>query len=271
MKLSISNIAWSKDHDEEVYRLIAKAGFAGVDVAPGRVWSDPHQPDSKDAGSFITKLSEYGLEVGAMQSLLFQRPELTMFDSEGSRSATLVELKRIIALGASLGVSRFVFGSPKNRLMGEMTKEKENVAEEFFREAAEYCHEKGTAFCIEPNPTIYGGDFITTTKEGVEWVARVDHPGLKLNLDLGTVIENEEDVAEIIKENSAAIAHVHLSLPYLKPLVLQEEHLVALKTLKEKNYQGWVAIEMVTGDSEDPIQDVQQAVSSVAEAVSKLS
>ena len=38
MNLSISNIAWDKENDEKVYKLMKENGFSGLEIAPTRVY-----------------------------------------------------------------------------------------------------------------------------------------------------------------------------------------------------------------------------------------
>jgi len=36
--LAISNIAWSADQDKDVYELMKKYGFSGLEIAPTRIF-----------------------------------------------------------------------------------------------------------------------------------------------------------------------------------------------------------------------------------------
>ena len=95
-------------------------------------------------------------------------------------------LRRVIDFGAAVGAHALVFGSPKNRLRGSLSStDALGIATTFFRELGAHAHAQGVALCIEANPTEYGGDFITTTAEAVELCRAVDHPGSRVNADLG--------------------------------------------------------------------------------------
>ena len=42
MKLSISNIAWDKEKDIEMYEYLSKLNFSGIEIAPTRIFEiDP--------------------------------------------------------------------------------------------------------------------------------------------------------------------------------------------------------------------------------------
>src|SRR4029078_117158 len=96
--------------------------------------------------------------------------------------------------GAQLGAHALVFGSPKNRLRRSLEREEANeIAAEFLRELGEHAFAQRMALCIEANPPEYGGDFVTTTAEAVELCEMVDHPGIRLNADLGGMTLAGED------------------------------------------------------------------------------
>ena len=40
MKLAISNIAWNKSMDVSVYKIMKKYGFAGLEIAPTRIFQN---------------------------------------------------------------------------------------------------------------------------------------------------------------------------------------------------------------------------------------
>ena len=40
MKLSISNIAWTPELDTEIYRIMARIGFGGLEIAPTRIFPE---------------------------------------------------------------------------------------------------------------------------------------------------------------------------------------------------------------------------------------
>jgi sugar phosphate isomerase/epimerase len=223
-------------------------GYQGIDIAPGRVFANPFSVTDQEVSEFLKQLRSYGLRVGGMQSLLYRRSDLTIFEDEVRRGQTMQALCSMIDLGQKLGLAAVVFGSPKNRLIGEVTPAKMQIARTFFGELGDYAHRKGIIFALEPNPAIYGGDFLLSTEDVINFVTEVSSPGLKVNLDTGTLIENAELtlVQQLITQYHSNIGHVHLSLPNLKLLVIEDAHQVVLDSLLSVDYQGWIAIEMLS-------------------------
>lgn len=263
MQYSISHIAWDREHDEAVYGLMKQYGFTGLDVAPARILNDLEGISITEVDDFKATIRKHGLRLVGMQSLLYRQPDLTIFDDEETSERTKASLKRMIDLGNALCLSAVVFGSPKNRIMGEATQEKWKRARAFFTELAEYAEAKEILFCIEPNPAIYGGDFLTGTDETIAFIRDIAKPALKLNLDTGTLIANNESFVGLIENNLDVIGHVHLSVPYLKPFILTDVHRGVLMTLKESGYVGWVAIEIAAVETAKQLQVIEEMLQEV--------
>ena len=96
---------------------------------------------------------------------------------------------------------------------------------------------------MEANPAIYGTNYINTTAEALALVKAVNSPGFMLNLDIGTMIENGEDV-DVLAGNEAYINHVHVSEPFLKPIERRALHTRLAALLRAADYRGYVSIEM---------------------------
>ena len=57
MKLAISNIAWSKEYDEEMYEFLSKNGIEGLEIAPTRIFEKnpyTHVSEIKDYAQKLT-------------------------------------------------------------------------------------------------------------------------------------------------------------------------------------------------------------------------
>ena len=76
MKLSISNIGWDGAKDRDVYALMERYGFCGLEIAPTRVF--PERPYERLAEAALWRkalLAEHGLTVSSMQSIWYGRQE----------------------------------------------------------------------------------------------------------------------------------------------------------------------------------------------------
>jgi sugar phosphate isomerase/epimerase len=123
------------------------------------------------------------------------------------------------------------------------------IAREFFAHLAECAEGSGTVIALEANPPIYGTNFINTTAAAFDFVKAVNKEGLKVNLDIGTMICNNEDLALVAAE-PGLVNHIHLSEPHLAPLMQREIH----TELKGLPYERYLSIEMKAQDSLAPIK-----------------
>lgn len=256
MKLSISNIAWEPSEDKAVFELIKKYGFSGIELAPPKLFKDPSNVSDEKTEAYLKYMKPYGFKFPAMQSLLFGKPELKIFDE--SRADTLEYLKKIIDLAQNLDVKVLVFGSPKNRFIGDMDKkEAQKIAVQFFRELGKYAHSKDRYFCIEPNAKEYGCDFITNTDEAIELVKAVDSKGFRLHVDSAVIAMNGEDIKESLTKALPYTEHFHISEPFLELITTNKtKHEEFFKILKSLNYDKWVSIEMKNGVMDSNIEAV---------------
>lgn len=240
MKLSVSNIAWSKDDDEMMYAFLKKSNFSGLEIAPTRIFETEPYENLNDAIFFKNNLLEkYSLEISSMQSICFGRNE-AIFGQESERNSIKEYLKLSIDFANAINCENLVFGCPKNRIIGE---NQEEIATSFFSELALYAFEKNTNLAMEANPEIYGTNFLNTTQQAIDFVKKTNQKGLKINLDLGTIIHNNEDL-DVIFNNIDLINHIHISEPYLETIQEKPIHNELAKILKSTNYKHYVSIEM---------------------------
>jgi len=68
-------------------------------------------------------------------------------------------------------------------------------------------------------------------------------PGFRVNLDVGTMVENGENVDQLA-DRVGQINHVHISEPGLVPIQHRTLHRELAALLREKDYSGFVSIEM---------------------------
>ena len=244
MKLAFSNIAWPPELDADVAALLVERGFSGVEIAPTKWRDKPYEAAPADVRAYRDQWADRGLEVVALQALLFGRPDLQLFGDDSSRSALKNYLRRAIDFAALVGARALVFGSPKNRARGAMPPaDALTSAADFFRAVAPYAHERGCVLCIEPNPPAYGCDFITTTPEAVALCRAIGTAGVAVNLDGGAMAMNGEDQRAMIATAAPLVGHVHASEPQLAELA-SPLHEITAAALAASGYAGWVSVEM---------------------------
>lgn len=245
MRLSVSNIAWDSEFDDKVLEYISGLHFAGLEIAPTRIIPNDPYNDLSKALSYASRMDEmYGLKISSMQSIWYGRNEL-IFRSESDRQVLLDYTKKLIDFASVMKCGNIVFGCPKNRIMGE--EKKMEIAFDFFGKIAEWASEKNTIVSLEPNPVLYGTDFINTTEEAFEFIKKVKKPGLRVNLDYGTIVYNDETL-DVIDTDFDMINHIHISEPNLLPVDKRTGHNELNTILKKYGYKGYVSLEMKRTD-----------------------
>lgn len=258
-KLSISNIAWALENDGAVYGLMRKFGYTGLEIAPTRIF--PENPYGKitDARKWSETLNnEYGFCIPSMQSIWYGRGE-KIFGTDEERHVLSMYTKQAIDFAAAIGCRNLVFGCPRNRILPDGCDSE--VAVLFFRELGDYAYEHGTVIGMEANPPIYNTNYINDTASALKLIERVNSEGFRLNLDIGTMIQNNEST-EVIEGRVRFINHVHVSEPGLKPIAEHSLHDRIKTVLNKEDYDGYVSIEM--GTVED-IEIIENAMSYVRE------
>ena len=241
MKLSISNIAWDKEEDSDMYKYLQQQKISGIEIAPTRIFESNPYDHLEEAEKYRLFLYKMGIEVSSLQSIWYGRQE-NIFSSEKDMKALEEYTHRAILFAERLNCKNLVFGCPRNRnVNGEMTISKLNNAVEFFRRIGDFAYTHNTCFSLEPNPKMYNTNFVNTTNEAIEMVKKVGSPGFKVNLDFGTIIANSENVNMI---DVTYVNHVHIIEPGLSNIKNRQAHKELISKLKKSNYNGYISIEM---------------------------
>lgn len=265
MRISVSNIAWNKDEDEDVFDLLQHHNVSGIEIAPTRLWPGwiGASPESITAARAL--YSGLGFAIPALQAILFDRPELKVFDKPMGQSALLDHIDHVADIGANLGARVLVFGSPQNRDPGKRTMARAHAeAVNFFLKAGERCLRHGVQLCLEPNPKVYNCRFMTRWKEVRSIVDDVSHAGIGIHLDTACITLEGDDVLAAIDGCEGRIAHFHVSEPELgdfsNPTI---DHAAIGQKLRDINYKGWLSIEMRR--SADPLTSIDEALVKVTQ------
>ena len=260
MKLSISNIAWEEKNDAQVYKWMKQYGFTGLEIAPTRIFPESPYEKVGEAEAWSKKLlAENGFVVPSMQSIWYGRNEM-LFGTEEERNILSTYTREAVDFAEIIGCKNLVFGCPRNRAVPEGGNAE--MAVSFFREIGNYADEHGTVIGMEANPPIYNTNYINDTLSALELIHRVDSQGFRMNLDVGTMIQNGEKAEELVG-NVKLINHVHISEPWLKTIENRELHRELCRILKEEGYDGFISIEMGKKEDISFIEDVMKYVQEI--------
>ena len=262
MRLAISNIAWDVAEDEAVAALLQRHHVDAIDIAPGKYFPQPNKATATEIGRVKKWWAERGIEITGMQALLFGTTGLNVIGPPDSQDAMLNHLAGVCRIGAGLGATRVVFGSPKNRdRSGLSDAETMTMAISFFRRLGDIANLYGVTICLEPNPTCYGANFMTNSDETEKIVARIAHPAIRMQFDTGALTINDEDPSTALQGCKGLIGHIHASEPNLVPLGDGgTDHAKMFNALKNCLPDHVVTIEMLATQNEPHLISIERAL-----------
>lgn len=265
--IAISNIAWEVNEDTEVINLLKQYQINKIDIAPSKYFSDFNSVSEKD----ILHLKDYwnnnGFELIGMQALLFGTQGLNIFASDEIQTQMLNHLNNVCRIGRLLGANKLVFGSPKNRDITGLSNEKvRSMSKVFFNRLGDIADNNQCIVCLEPNPICYGANFMTNSLETLDIVKMVEHPAIKMQLDLGAITINQEDIEQVLKSSFSYVGHIHISEPELDIIgSSQINHREYAKAISAYIPDQILTIEMRSGNTQSNLKRIEQALKYVAE------
>lgn len=287
-QLSISNIAWNVKDDLKLAQILNKHDVKYIDLAPSKYFKDFKEATITEIMQVKDFWGKQGISIYGMQSLMFGTKDLNLFGDNLVQSVMLDHLSSVCRIGELLDARYLVFGSPKNRDCSVVEDDKrEDIALDFFYRLGEIAKHYNVTICLEPNPTLYGANFLTTTQDTYDFVSKLNHPNIRMQLDTGTMLVNNE-VASVIEHVKDMIGHVHLSQNHLTVLgdscedipntaintadnvsnnflssklsCIEDEHKCLAEALNKTETKIYT-IEMLTNKEKEPLKAIDRAIS----------
>lgn len=246
MKLGISNLAFAEADARDQLRTLHGLGFRGIEVAPTRIapWADLTDDRLRD---YRNSLTDQGLAIPSLQAIMFGVDGVGLLGDVDGFTRMTAHLRVVSAIGHTLGAKVAVFGAPKQRLKGGLSDaDAFDLGSARLLEIARIAHETGMSIGLEPVPAAYGCDFLPSWQEVKRMVQAVDHPGLRVHLDVSCVELGGGDIAKAIRGCAGQTVHFHAAEPQLRSFTEPTGgHAQASAALAETGYDGWVVVEML--------------------------
>lgn len=267
MKTSISNLGWNHENTSELIPKLKAVGIQGIEIAPTLIWPDFGNIQLSEVSEFAHKIKEEGISVSGIQSLSFGRPELQVFD-KSTWPKFREHLKKMFEVGGQLGAGIAVFGSPKNRVKGELNElEANHMALDFFASLIPNLIENNIRLTLEPNARAYGADFLTNYKQVVYLSKEIGSAWIVPQIDTGCMWMSEDEVEESFSFHRPG--HIHLSLPNLAAFPEDIDFKPFLHRVLQSDYSSWVVIEMLNKGN-DEIKTVLSAAAALQNLIKEI-
>ncbi|CAM3901545.1 3-dehydroshikimate dehydratase [Vibrio aerogenes CECT 7868] len=260
--ISISNIAWDIAIDHDIASLMHTHDVSYIDIAPPKYFPEPALVTDQSLDEVRQYWQKKNISPLGMQSLLFGTQGLNVFAGEEVQEKMLAHLGHICRIGDGLGARKLVFGSPRNRDRSHLNDADTScIARHFFRSLGDIAKQHDVTICLEPNPVCYHANFMTDSLETAQVVAAIDHPNIRMQLDVGAMCINQESPDEVLQQVAPWVHHIHISEPQLAPLNQDNRyHLQAAKAIQRYLPDYPLAIEMLTSSRENALTEIEQAV-----------
>lgn len=130
---------------------------------------------------------------------------------------------------------------------GVPEREQFDAAVDVLRRAARMAHDAGTVLWLEPVYMLLNGQrmFVDTIGRGLDIVAAVDSPGLRLLADVYHAAQTNEDLAAAIGDRMRYVAHVQVAdnPGRHEPGTGALDWAAVTRVLREKGYAGMIGLE----------------------------
>lgn len=273
MIYSVSNIAWPAEDRILAYATLAEQGLGGLEIAPGLFFfdaADPFAPTAQECDRALGEITEAGLALVSMQSLLFGVEGAALFGDAAELQNLETWMHRAIRLAGRLRIPNLVFGSPRQRIVPEgmgMQKALDRATDVFLR-LGDLAQSEGTVIAVEANPAVYGTNFLTHAQQALDFVRVADHPAVRFILDIGAMHINGvfDQTPALVADAGSLLSHVHFSEPQLAPAPADPAQAAeVLRALHTTGYDRAVSIEM-KATPEAPVDAMAAAVGRLAQA-----
>ncbi|MFN4226597.1 MAG: sugar phosphate isomerase/epimerase family protein [Candidatus Ratteibacteria bacterium] len=247
MKIGICNEIFQNWSIDEIFHYIKSVGYEGIEIAPFTLADDIRKIE-KDIIERIKELSKKtGIKIIGTHWLLVKPEGLSISSKDsGVRKETSDYLCKLVDFTSNIGGEIMVFGSPKQRKIGkgQTYEEVKQYLKEVIEPVLKECHKRNIYLCIEPLARTET-NFINTAEQAIEIIEEINHPNLKLHLDVKAMSDEGKPIPEIIQEGAKYLKHFHVNdKNLLGPGFGEIDYKPIIDKLKEIGYNGWLSVEV---------------------------
>jgi len=252
MKFALCNEMFEGRKMAEVCAMAKRLGYDGIEIAPFTLARSAEDISRKQRKQVRKIIKDSGLETVGLHWLLVGPTGLhitTPYDAVWQKTRDY--FSTLLDLCSDLGGKVMVLGSPKQRsIPTSQTREGAwKRAVELLSSVLDKAGSLGVTVCLEPlSPA--ETDFINTVSEGMKMVQQIDHPNLKIHLDVKAMCLEPTPVSDIIRSVRAEdIGHFHVNDPNLYgPGMGDVDYGPIAKAIKDIGYNRWLSVEVFKYD-----------------------
>ncbi len=245
---SICNEVFEKRPFAEQCKMARKMGYTGLEIAPFTLADDVADISASRRRELRDTMKSEGLRFAGLHWLLVTPKWLHITTGDkGLRDRSWKYFEKLVDLAGDLGQpSIMVLGSPKQRgtTPGVSREQAAKYLAEMLARVGPRAAQRKTTVCLEAldhNQT----DVVNTLAESVAIVKQVNHPAIQTMFDYHNVADEKEASDVLVRRFYPMIRHIHINeMDGRHPGTGKMDFLPVMRVLKEKNYRGWVSLEV---------------------------
>jgi len=265
MRYAICNEMFEDWDFAKICETASELGYTGLEVAPFTLATLITDVSASARQAMRQTAESSGMQIIGLHWLLAKTTGFHLTSPEAAvRKRTGDYLAELARGAADLGGDILVLGSPAQRKIPiGFTRDQ---AEAFALQTLQHClpvlEQTGVKLCLEPL-TPLETDFMLNASEAVGIINKLQHPNVKLHLDVKAMSTEAQLAPDVIRENSAYTYHFHANdptdPPRYGPGYGTYDLTPCFAALRETNYAGWVSVE-VFHYAPDPVSIARRAI-----------
>jgi sugar phosphate isomerase/epimerase len=246
-------------------RTIKDLGYDGIELAPFTLAPRIDDLPTWRRNEIRQTIEDTGLKTVGLHWLLAKTEGLHLTHPDAAvRRKTEKYLIELAEATVELGGSLMVFGSPKQRdlIEGVSIHQATDFAAEVFTHCMPTIGALGVDLCLEPLAPSET-NFLNSIAEARALLDRVDHPHLKLHLDVKAMSgDRGGSITALIARHGAEATHFHAQDPVnlRGPGMGELDFGPVMRALVASGYKGWLSVEVFdysAGPEETALQSIE--------------
>lgn len=247
MKYAICNETFEGWDHQRICQFISSLGYTGLEIAPFTLAAGITDLSILRRRELRQQAADCGIQIIGLHWLLARTEGLHLTaKNESIRRRTADYLVALATACRDLGGELMVLGSPAQRRIppGVSCKQAMEFAADTLRRALPAIADNGITVCLEPL-TAAETDFLNTCADAVHLMALLDHPCIRLHLDVKAMSSEAIPVPDLIRQYGIYMHHFHANDPNKRgPGFGQTDFKPIFEALGDIKYDRWVSVEV---------------------------
>ncbi len=247
MKTGICNEIFASWSIEDTIKYVSSMGYDGIEIAPFTLANSVCEISDDERKKIKTLAQKNNLEIIGTHWLLVKPEGLSISSPDAQlRKKTSLYFEELVRFTSDIGGKIMVLGSPKQRSIGQGQTGQDVL--EYFRQVIkgplEIARDRNITICLEPLAR-KETNFVNTVTEAISIIKEINHPNLKLILDVKAMSDENRPYPDIINEGKDYLAHFHANdRNLLGPGFGDVDFAPIIDALKSINYRGYISVEV---------------------------